>query len=156
MEAVHRCYRTSILTTFAFRSITGTSSTSCPNLKIIPFTIDPNLSEIRLLSIRPRNSTKLATTIYQTRATGTREMTQVLASSAGSPLSLLEQKTVPKTSRNYRRQTTSEPSFQQFPRNGIKSVRSINYYLLSCAREQIEIMQKGGNNNFVENTGMID
>ena len=77
-------------------------------------------------------------------------MTQVLASSAGSPLSLLEQKTVPKTSRNYRRQTTSEPSFQQFPRNGIKSVRSINYYLLSCAREQIEIMQKGGNNNFVE------
>lgn len=154
MEAVHRCYRTSILTTFAFRSITGTSSASCPNLKIIP--IYNWFEFIRLLSIRPRNSTKLATTIYQTRATGTREMTQVLASSAESPLSLLEQKTVPKTSRNYRRQTTSEPSFQQFPRNGIKSVRSINYYLLSCAREQIEIMQKGGNNNFVENTGMID
>lgn len=45
------------------------------------------------------------------QASGTHEMTQVLASSARDPLSLLEQKTVPKTSRNYRRQTTSEPSF---------------------------------------------
>lgn len=80
-------------------------------------------------------------------------MTQVLASSARSPLSLLEQKTVPKTSRNYRGQTTSETSFQQFRRNGKKCPL---HKLLFISRERIGIMQKGGNNIRNWNIEIID